>query len=353
MSTITVKSHEQKDAEFEVESFRKDLGPFVAATERTRLPMVFTDAKDVENPIIFANDSFLAMTGYDREELLGKRFSFVMARGVGSGSGSAAAQVDAALGGGSDCTVEIACRRKGGVLFWAAVYISAVHDAAGEVVQRFASFVDLTSHRREEDRLRFMLDELNHRTQNTLATVQAIAAQTFRAVVPRDVIDAFQARILALSKTHGLLGRTNWDAVSLRDTIDQALQPFGLNDRWDGRFSVEGDDLTLQPKTALTLAMMFHELATNATAYGALADGAEGRIVIAWKVEPSAQGGRMRLQWEESGGPPVTPPDRKGFGSRLIEGGLAQELDGEVSLDYRAAGVICEVVMPLNPAMSR
>jgi two-component sensor histidine kinase len=99
--------------------------------------------------------------------------------------------------------------------------------------------------------------------------------------------------------------------------------------------------------------MMFHELATNATAYGALADGAGGRIDIAWTVEPSAEGGRMRLRWEESGGPPVTAPDRKGFGSRLIEGGLAQELDGEVSLDYRAAGVICEVVMPLNPAMIR
>lgn len=350
MSAITVKSHEQKDAEFEVESFRKDLGPFVAATERTRLPMVFTDAKDTDNPIIFANDSFLAMTGYDREELLGKRFSFLMPR---DDRPEAVAQVEAALSGGSECSLEVRCRRKDGVAFWTATYISLVRDADGEVMQRFASFVDLTEHRREADRLRFMLDELNHRTQNILATVQAIAAQTFRGVVARDVIDAFQARILALSRTHGLLGRTNWDAVSLRDTIDQALQPFGLNDRWDGRFSVEGDDLTLQPKTALTLAMMFHELATNATAYGALADGVEGRIDIAWKVEPSPEGGRMRLQWEESGGPPVTPPDRKGFGSRLIEGGLAQELDGEVSLDYRAAGVICEVLMPLNTAAVR
>lgn len=350
MSAITLKSHEQQDAESEVESFRKDLGPFVAATERTRLPMVFTDAKHAGNPIIFANDSFLAMTGYDREELLGKTFSFLMARGAGP---EAAAQVDAALGGRSECTVEVRCRRKDGETFWAAAYISLVRDAAGEVMQRFASFVDLTEHRREEDRLRYMLDELNHRTQNTLATVQAIAVQTFRGVVARDVIEAFQARILALSKTHGLLGRTNWDAVSLRDTIDQALQPFGLNDRWDGRFSVEGDDVTLQPKTALTLAMMFHELATNATAHGALSDGAEGRIDIAWKVEASPQGGLMRLQWEESGGPPVTPPDRKGFGSRLIEGGLSQELDGEVSLDYRTAGVICQVTMPLGAAVVR
>ena len=350
MSAITVKSHEQKDAEFEVESFRKDLGPFVAATERTRMPMVFTDAKEAHNPIIFANDSFLAMTGYDREELLGKSFSFLMTRGAAP---EAVAQVDATLDDASECTIEVRCRRKDGAMFWAAAYISLVLDGEGEVVQRFASFVDLTEHRREEERLRYMLDELNHRTQNTLATVQAIAVQTFRGVVARDVIDAFQARILALSKTHGLLGRTNWDAVSLRDTIDQALQPFGLNDRWDGRFSVEGDDVTLKPKTALTLAMMFHELATNATAHGALSDGAEGRIDIAWKVEPSPQGGLMRLQWEESGGPPVIPPDRKGFGSRLIEGGLAQELDGEVSLDYRAAGVICQVTMPLHAAAAQ
>ena len=88
-------------------------------------------------------------------------------------------------------------------------------------------------------------------------------------------------------------------------------------------------------------------MATNSEKYGALSNAA-GKIDITWQIEPAPDGGRMRLRWQESGGPPVTPPVRKGFGSRFIEGGLAQELDGEVSLDYAPAGLVCEIVMPLH-----
>jgi two-component sensor histidine kinase len=152
--------------------------------------------------------------------------------------------------------------------------------------------------------------------------------QTLHGVADKEVVDAFTGRILALSKAHGLLGRENWEGVSLRNVIDQILEPFGLQDRRVARFTVEGDDVRLPPKAALTFAMVFHELATNAAKHGALSDDAAGRIDIAWQVEPTPQGDRMRLRWQESGGPPVPPPGRKGFGSRLIESGLAQELDG-------------------------
>jgi len=93
--------------------------------------------------------------------------------------------------------------------------------------------------------------------------------------------------------------------------------------------------------------MVFHELATNAAKYGALSNDGGGRIGITWQLEPTPQGDRMRLCWQESGGPPVTPPGRKGFGSRLIERDLAQELDGEVHLAYEPAGVVCQIVMPV------
>ena len=231
--------------------------------------------------------------------------------------------------------------------FWATIFISPVQDESGDAVQHFASFVDVTKHKQEKDRLRFLLDELNHRTQNTLATVQAIAVQTLHGVADKEVVDAFTGRILALSKAHGLLGRENWEGVSLRDVIEQILEPFGLQDRRVARFTVEGDDVRLPPKAALTFAMVFHELATNAAKHGALSNDAAGRIDIAWQVEPTPQGVRMRLRWQESGGPPVPPPGRKGFGSRLIESGLAQELDGEVRLDYEPAGVVCQIVMPI------
>jgi len=137
------------------------------------------------------------------------------------------------------------------------------------------------------------------------------------------VVDAFEGRILALSKAHSLLGSKHWEAVGLHEIIDRILQPFGLNDRRAAHFSIKGDDVRLQPKAALTLAMVFHELATNAAKHGALSNDASGKVEIAWQVESTQQGDRMRLRWQESGGPPVLPPGRKGFGSRLIEGGLA------------------------------
>ena len=336
------KSTEQKAAESEVDSFRKDLGPFVVAAETTRMAMVFTDAKESNHPLIFANDSFLSLAGYSRKEVLGQSFDFLLGRPA---EPAALAQIEAAFAGGAECDFEICFRRKDGSTFWAATFISPVRDKSNEIVQYFVSFVDISKHMQEKEHLRFLLAELNHRTQNTLATVQAIAVQTLRGSADKEVVDAFEGRILALSKAHSLLGRKHWETVSLRDVMEQILRPFGLNDSRVARFSVEGDDVRLHPKAAMTLAMVFHELATNATNHGALSDRVTGKIAIAWQVQPTPQGDRMRLRWQETGGRPVTPPGRKGFGSRLIEGGLAQELHGDVRLDYDPAGVVCQIVM--------
>ena len=136
MSEITKKSDEQKDAEAEVESFRKDLGPFVVAAETTRMAMLFTDATEPDNPIIFANDSFLSLTGYDREEVLGKSFNFLMAHGSDA---EALTRIKAEFEGSSSSGTEVLCRRKDGSEFWAAVFISPVRDAGGNIVQYFAS----------------------------------------------------------------------------------------------------------------------------------------------------------------------------------------------------------------------
>jgi PAS domain S-box-containing protein len=339
------KSAEQKAAETNVDDFSKGLGPFVVAADTTRMAMVFTDAKASGNPIIFANDSFINLTGYPREEVLGQSFNFLMARGADPEA--VAAIEEAFQGNNSGDDPEIRYLRKDDSVFWATVFVSPVRDEGGDIVQYFASFMDTTRHKEEGDRLRFLLDELNHRTQNTLATVLGIATQTLHGVADQAVVAAFEGRILALSKAQSLLGRRNWEDVGVRDVIDQILEPFGLNDRRAIHFSIAGDNVRLQPKAALTLAMVFHELATNAMKHGALSIDAAGRIEIAWRVEPTPQGDRLRFRWLESGGPPVTSPSRKGFGSRLIEHGLAKELDGEVSLDYEAAGVVCQIVMPV------
>ena len=341
MSEIAKKSEEQRSAEADVESFRRELGPFVVAAEATRMPMLFTDAREPRHPIIFANDSFLTLTGFSREDVIGQDFNYLLA----PGAEPTMAQVERGLTESGNGSLELQCRRRDGALFWAAASISPVRDGAGEVVQHFVSLTDLTGHIREEEHLRFLLAELNHRTQNTLATVQAIAAQTLRGVTEPGVLEAFQGRILALSKAHNLLGRENWAAVNLRDVIDQILQPFGLHDRCRDRFVVEGEDVRLAPKAAVALAMVFHELATNAAKHGALSNGA-GKVHIDWRIEPVAGAGGMRLCWRESGGPPVTTPERSGFGSRLIEDGLAQQLNGEVRLDYDPAGLVCTILMP-------
>src|ERR1700686_1843313 len=128
-------------------------------------------------------------------------------------------------------------------MFTAAIFINPVRDKTGDIVQHFVSIVDLTPRMQEEERLRFLLHELNHRTQNSLATVQAMAVQTLRGAADKHVVDAFEGRILALSKAHALLGRKHWETVSLRDMIDQILQPLGLNGRRAAAFSVAGDDV--------------------------------------------------------------------------------------------------------------
>ena len=334
----------QQAAEASVEGFKEDLGPFVVAAETTRMPMVFTDAKAPGHPIIFVNQSFLTLTGYDEHEVLGQGFDFLMERGADP---EALTEIRTAFGGGRDLETEVCCRRKGGSVFWATLFISPVRDAAGALVQHFASFVDITRLKEKEDCLQFLLDELNHRTQNTLATVLSIARQTLHGAVDKTMIDVFLGRILALSKVHSLLGRASWEEVGLRDVVDQILQPFGLDGREAARFSVEGDGVRLQPKAALILAMVFHELATNAAKHGALSTDAAGRIDISWRPEPRRTGDWLRLRWQERDGPSVTPPGRKGFGSRLIERDLAQELDGEVRLDYAPAGLVCQIVMPV------
>jgi PAS domain S-box-containing protein len=343
MSEIAKKSAEQKGAEAEVEGFRKDLGPFVVAAETTRMPMVFTDAKEPGHPIIFANDAFLALTGYDRNEVLGHGFNFLMARGADR---KALAQVEAAFETSANGGSEIHYRRKDGSLFWAAFHISPVRDESGDVVQHFASFMDLTKQKKEQAQSTMMINELNHRVKNTLATVQSIVWQALRKAADPDIIRQYiESRLFALSRSHDLLTREHWEGAGLRDLINEALEPFGVANGRAERFVVTGKNIRIPPNATLALGIAFHELATNAVKYGAFSNKS-GSILIAWTIEPAPEGNRLLLRWQEKNGPPVTPPSRRGFGSRVVERGLAHELGGTVHLDYRPDGVVCTINIP-------
>jgi len=310
------KSKAQKAAESEVESFRKDLGPFVVAAETTRMAMVFTDAKEANHPLIFANDSFLSLAGYDREEVLGQSFGFLMGRPADP---EALAQVEAAFAGNSKSDFEICFRRKDGSTFWAAVFMNPILDKTGDVVQHFASFVDLTKQKQEQAHSTMMIDELNHRVKNTLSTVQSIVWQALRETSdPKVIRESIESRLFALSRSHDLLTRENWDGAGLLDLVNEAMAPFGVANGRTERFVIAGKNIRLPPNVTLALGIAFHELATNAVKYGAFSNEA-GSILLAWTIEPRPEGDRLILRWQEKDGPPVTPPTRKGFGSRVIE----------------------------------
>ena len=336
------RSGSQKAAEAEVEDVKQELGPFVVAAETTRMAMIFTDAKKDDEPIIFANDAFLSLTGFTRNNILGETFQSLLAPDC---DGHALKLLKSAFEGGSDGDPELCLKRQDGSNIPASVFVSPVRDERGDINQNFVSFVDLTKHRQEQEHLRFLLDELNHRTQNALATVMAIIGQTLRGMADDKVITKLEKRVLALSKANSLLGAENWDRVGIRDVLDRILAPFGLKNGHDSRFALRGDNIRLRPKAALTFAMVFHELATNAMQHGALSGPEPGLVEIDWSVS-TAREGEFSLCWRETGGPSVALSQHKGFGSRLIERGLAQELNGSVKLTFDPSGLVCEIKMP-------
>ena len=217
-------------------------------------------------------------------------------------------------------------------------------DERGEIVEWFGTATDITERKKQEEHQKLLLNELNHRVKNTLATVQSLAMQTLRG--PRTLSEAraaLEARLMALSKTHGILTQEQWERAGLREIVSEALAAY-TGRAGEQRIWTDGPTIHLEPKAALAVSMALHELATNAAKYGALSSES-GRVKVSW--ERGDMG--FRLRWEESGGPPVTVPKKQGFGSRLIGQGLPIDLGGKVALDFRPQGVICVIDGPLSP----
>jgi two-component sensor histidine kinase len=191
-----------------------------------------------------------------------------------------------------------------------------------------------------EEHRRLLVNELNHRVKNTLATVQSIASQTLRnSASVGQAHEALESRLLALSRAHDVLTRESWDGADMGEIVARAVEPFGDPDGKRLRF--EGPPVRLSPKTALALSMAFQELATNAVKYGSLSNGM-GAVRVGWSlVDGPDRRTRLHVRWEEAGGPTVRPPGRRGFGSRLLERALAHDLDGDVTLEFAETGVVC------------
>ncbi|MBJ7412099.1 MAG: hypothetical protein JHD15_17280 [Phenylobacterium sp.] len=206
-------------------------------------------------------------------------------------------------------------------------------------------------HRQQQDQthLRLLINELNHRVKNTLATVQSIVTQTLRSGgAPLSTRDSLTARIVALSKAHDVLTNEQWSGADLGEIVAQALQPFRLG-MGEERVLTRGPKVRLEPKTAIAIALALHELATNAVKYGALS-ASGGRVEFEWALSKGRTARELTATWREVDGPRVNPPTRAGFGTRLIERGLAADLNGEVRIEYPIDGVVCTIRARLDPS---
>ena len=310
--------------------------PFASAVRTTRMPMVITDPRQDDNPIVFVNDAFERLTGYTREETLGRNCRFLQGPATRAED---VARVRAAVERQESIQVDLLNYRKDGTSFWNALLLSPVFHE-GELTYFFASQLDVTDRKRIEEH-RFLLNrELDHRVKNTLATVQTLVLQTLRdASVPQVVASNVAGRLQALSRSHDVLTAEAWASADLGDVVRGALEP--VRDQYGARLRAEGPEFRLKPRIATMLSLGMHELATNARRYGSLSN-ADGTVAIRWWVE----GDKLALEWRESGGPPVREPANGGYGMRIVERVLAAEFGGKARIRFEPEGVVFRLDAP-------
>jgi PAS domain S-box-containing protein len=235
---------------------------------------------------------------------------------------------------------EMRYRRPDGRIIDILGHAAPVLDEDGRADLAVVTIQDITSRKQEEAHKQLLINELSHRAKNLLAIVQSLAQQSFKGPgTPAELLGRFEGRLGALSAAHGILTRERWESVPLRRLICDTYTAVRSD---DDRLKLDGPDIDLPPKVAVSLAMAVHELATNALKYGSLSND-KGFVSIRWETEA----GRLRLRWKEEGGPPVQEPERRGFGSRMIERGLSAELGGIVTIRFEPDGVLCDVDAPM------
>jgi two-component sensor histidine kinase/PAS domain-containing protein len=227
-------------------------------------------------------------------------------------------------------------RQADGKTGWTLSRAVPVLDRHGEIVDWFGAATDITERKAAEDRQNVINREMSHRLKNTLAMVQAIATQTLRPSNDRHLVEALEKRIQALSSAHDILFDRYWHKAPIHRLIASTLQRIVPDDRLD----LDGGNVTIGPKGALSLSLVLHEMATNAVKYGALSNET-GRVGLTWHVEGIGEEAVFRLIWEETGGPPAQEPTRKGFGSKLIRMGLIGT--GGVETSYGPSGFKAEM----------
>ena len=306
-------------------------------------------ATDLDEKVTTWNTGAARILGWQDDEILGRPVPLIWTH-EDRASGVPEAEIANALAAGR-AQDERWHLRKDGSRFWANGLLMPLRGDDGGLLGFLKILRDRTAEREAEERRELLINELNHRVKNSLATVQSVAVQTLRnAKDTQEASVLFEARLMALARAHDVLTQESWEGARLKAIVAGAIAAFQTSG--DDRFDVNGPDVWVSPQFALALAMALHELGTNAVKYGALSNGS-GRVEVVWSVLGRGSGRRLVLGWRESGGPPVKAPERRGFGSRLIERSLASDLGGEARMDFAPTGLVCTIETRLyGPATS-
>lgn len=257
------------------------------------------------------------------------------------------AQIDCALSRGErSVELEMRCTWPDGQSRWHLLRATIFVAPDGTPSTVTGVVVDITERKRWEEHQQLLINELNHRVKNTLATVQSIATQTLRhATTSQEAKEALEVRLLALSRAHNVLTREHWEGADLNEIVAEAVAPYSAVGAT--RLHIVGPSVRLSPRMALSLALVLHELATNAVKYGALS-GDTGEVRIAWWLSQDDGESQLHLTWVESAGMPVPTLTRRGFGTRLVERSVTGELKGVARFDFRPEGLVCAIDVPMQ-----
>ncbi|WP_207541139.1 HWE histidine kinase domain-containing protein [Sabulicella rubraurantiaca] len=297
---------------------------------------------DLEGRVTGWNEGAHAILGYEHGEILG-RSGEVFFPAEDRAEGAFVKELCRAMNEGHAPNERWHLRRDGS-RFWASGLTMPLLREDGEPEGFVSIMRDNTAGRAEEERRALMLAEMVHRMKNVLATVQAIAGQTLRrSDVPPEVQDALEERLMALAAAHDLLTRGGGEGAALAEVVRRALTSFSGT----GRVRAGGAPVWVAADAVEMLNLAFHELATNAAKYGALSVP-DGHVEVSWSLRRFGKSKRLvEISWRERGGPPVVPPAHQGFGTRLLERGLAQKVDGTVKLSFLQEGLECQICLPV------
>jgi PAS domain S-box-containing protein len=305
------------------------------AVERTRMPMVVTNPRQTDNPIVLANKAFLDLSGYPPEEVMGRNCRFLQGKDT---CPTAVAEIRDAVASGREVEIEVLNYRKDGSTFLNQLHLSPIHDDRGELLYFLGSQKNVTELRRlrelEEAQHRLLM-EVDHRTLNALSVVTGIVRLT-KSLDAREYAEAVQRRINALVRAHTLLAQHGWRAAPLDSLIRVEVELYGVQP-----VTLQGPDVEIAAEHVQPLALVLHEMISNAVRHGALSS-AHGRVSVDW----AASEDEVTLHWDEAGGP--APPQQRppGFGSLIMKGTLRRQLSGGFRRTWRPRGLHAELQFP-------